>query len=59
MFRIQSAGTPAQANVGECADVVAGTGSTTTGQSGFSLNGTVSNGTTTLQNSWSMGRSIQ
>ena len=42
VFRIQSAGTPAQANVGECADVVAGTGSTTTGQSGFSLNGTVS-----------------
>ena len=49
VFRIQSAGTPAQANVGECADVVAGTGSTTTGQSGFSLNGTMSNGTATCK----------
>ena len=35
VFRIQSAGTPAQTNVGECADVVADAGSTTTGQSWF------------------------
>ena len=39
VYRVQSAGTPAQTNVGNCADVVAGAGSTTTGQSGFSLNG--------------------
>ena len=49
VFRIQSAGTPAQANIGECADVVAGTGSTTTGQSGFDLSGTMSNGTATCK----------
>ena len=49
VFRIQSAGTPAQTNVGNCADVVAGTGSTNTGQSGFSLNGTMSNGTATCK----------
>ena len=49
VYRIQSAGTPAQTNIGNCADVVAGTGSTTTGQSGFSLNGTMSNGTATCK----------
>lgn len=49
VFRIQSAGTPAQTNIGNCADVVAGSGSTTTGQSGFSLNGTMSNGTATCK----------
>ena len=42
VFRIQSAGTPAQTDVGSNADVVAGAGSTTTGQSGFDLNGTIS-----------------
>ena len=49
VFRIQSAGTPAQTDVGACADVVAGTGSTSTGQSGFNLNGTMSNGTATCK----------
>ena len=49
VFRIQSAGTPAQTDVGSNADVVAGTGSTTTGQSGFDLNGTMSNGTATCK----------
>ena len=49
VFRIQSAGTPAQTDVGACADVVAGTGSTSTGQSGFNLSGTMSNGTATCK----------
>ena len=49
VFRIQSAGTPAQTDVGSNADVVAGAGSTTTGQSGFDLNGTMSNGTATCK----------
>jgi len=41
VFKVQSAGSPAQTNIGNCADVVAGAGSTTTGQSGFELNGTM------------------
>ena len=41
VFKVQSAGTPAQANIGNCADVVAGAGSTITGQSGFETNGTM------------------
>ena len=49
VYRVQSAGTPAQTNVGNCADVVAGAGSTTTGQSGFSLNGTMGNSTATCK----------
>jgi len=49
VYRIQSAGTPAQTNIGNCADVVAGAGSTTTGQSGFSLNGTMAAGTATCK----------
>ncbi len=49
VFKIQSAGTPAQTNVGNCADVVAGAGSTTTGRSGFSLNGTMSNSAATCK----------
>ena len=49
VFRIQSAGTPAQTDVGSNADVVAGAGSTTTGQSGFDLSGTMSNGTATCK----------
>ena len=49
VYKIQSAGTPAQTNIGNCADVIAGSGSTTTGQSGFSLNGTMSNGTATCK----------
>jgi hypothetical protein len=49
VYRVQSAGTPAQTNVGNCADVVAGAGSTTTGQSGFSLNGTMGASTATCK----------
>jgi len=49
VYRIQSAGTPAQTNIGNCADVVAGAGSTSTGQSGFSLNGTMAAGTATCK----------
>tara|TARA_R100001015_G_C4603456_1_gene158413 strand:- start:693 stop:1247 length:555 start_codon:yes stop_codon:yes gene_type:complete len=49
VFRVQSAGTPAQTNIGNCADVVAGTGSTITGQSGFELSGTMANGTATCK----------
>ena len=41
VFKVQSAGTTAQTNIGNCADVVAGAGSTITGQSGFSTNGTM------------------
>ncbi len=43
IFKVQSAGTPAQTNIGNCADVVAGAGSTTTGQSGFEISGTMAN----------------
>ena len=49
VFRVQSAGTPAQTNIGNCADVVAGAGSTTTGQSGFEISGTMANGTATCK----------
>jgi hypothetical protein len=49
VYKVQSAGTPAQTNIGNCAEVVAGTGSTTTGQSGFEMNGTMSNGTASLK----------
>jgi len=49
VYKVQSAGTPAQTNIGNCADVVAGTGSTTTGQSGFESSGTMSNGTATCK----------
>ena len=49
VYRVQSAGTPAQTNVGNCADVVASAGSTTTGQSGFNLNGTMAAGTATCK----------
>ena len=45
VFRAQSAGTTAQANIGNNCDVVAGVGSTLTGQSGFELNGTMAAGT--------------
>tara|TARA_R100000935_G_scaffold21057_1_gene39444 strand:- start:740 stop:1294 length:555 start_codon:yes stop_codon:yes gene_type:complete len=41
VYKAQSAGTPAQTNIGNCADVVAGAGSTVTGQSGFELSGTM------------------
>ena len=49
VYKVQSAGTPAQTNVGNCADVVAGAGSTTTGISGFEISGTMSNGTATCK----------
>ena len=49
VYKVQSAGTPAQTNIGNCAEVVAGAGSTTTGQSGFEMNGTMSNGTASLK----------
>ena len=44
VFKVQSAGTPAQTNIGNNADVVAGAGSTTTGQSGFEISGTMAAG---------------
>ena len=43
VYKVQSAGTPAQTNIGNCADVVAGAGSTTTGISGFEISGTMAN----------------
>ena len=45
VFKAQSAGSPAQTNIGNCCDVVAGAGSTTTGLSGFELSGTMAAGT--------------
>ena len=44
IYKVQSDGSPAQTNVGNCADVVAGTGSTTTGQSAFELNSSMGTG---------------
>ena len=41
VFKVQSDGTTAQTNIGNCADVVAGAGSTITGQSGFEISGTM------------------
>ena len=41
VFKVQSAGSPAQTNIGNCADIVAGAGSTLTGQSGFEISGTM------------------
>ena len=49
VYKVQSAGTPAQTNIGNCADVVAGAGSTTTGISGFEISGTMANGTATCK----------
>ncbi len=49
VFKAQSAGTPAQTNIMNCCDLVAGAGSTSTGQSGFELSGTMSNGTATAK----------
>ena len=49
VFKCQSAGSPAQTNIGNCCDVVAGAGSTTTGQSGFELSGTMAAGTATCK----------
>ena len=49
VFKVQSAGTVAQTNVGNCADLVAGAGSTTVGQSGFEASGTMAAGTATVK----------
>ena len=49
LFKAQSAVTPAQTNIGNCADIVAGAGSTTTGQSGFEISGTMAAGTATCK----------
>ena len=49
IYKVQSAGSPAQTNIGNCADVVAGSGSTTTGQSGFEISGTMAAGTATCK----------
>jgi len=45
VFKVQSAGTPAQTNIGNNADVVAGAGSTISGHSGFEISGTMAAGT--------------
>ncbi len=44
VFKVQSAGSPAQTNIGNCAVIVAGAGSTTTGRSGFEISGTMAAG---------------
>ena len=49
VYKVQSAGTTAQTNIGNCADIVAGAGSTTTGQSGFEISGTMAAGTATCK----------
>ena len=49
VYKVMSDGSPAQTNIGNCADVVAGTGSTTTGQSGFEISATMANGTATAK----------
>lgn len=45
VFKVQSDGAPAVTNIGNCADVVAGAGSTLTGNSAFELNSTMGTGT--------------
>jgi len=49
VYKAQSAGTTAQTNIGNCADLVAGAGATLTGQSGFELSGTMDVGTATAK----------
>jgi len=49
VFKVQSAGSPAQTNIGNCADAVAGARSTTTGQSGFEISGTMAAGAATCK----------
>ena len=49
VYKVQSAGSPAQTNIGNCADVVAGAGSTNTGNSGFEISGTMASGTATCK----------
>ena len=49
VYKVQSSGSPAQTNIGNCADVVAGAGSTNTGNSGFEISGTMASGTATCK----------
>tara|TARA_R100001244_G_scaffold83270_1_gene64298 strand:- start:2245 stop:2796 length:552 start_codon:yes stop_codon:yes gene_type:complete len=49
VFKVQSAGTTAQTNIGNCADVVAGAGSAVSGHSGFEISGTMAAGTATCK----------
>ena len=49
VFKVQSDGSPAQTDIGSNAEVVAGTGSTTTGQSAFELNSSMAAGTRTCK----------
>jgi len=49
VFAIQSSGSADFADIGNLADIVAGAGSTTTGQSGFEINGTTGTGTAGLR----------
>ena len=49
VYKVQSAGSPAQTNIGNCADVVAGAGSTVSGRSGFEISGTMASGTATCK----------
>tara|TARA_R100001086_G_scaffold237383_1_gene161398 strand:- start:29 stop:580 length:552 start_codon:yes stop_codon:yes gene_type:complete len=49
VFKVQSDGSPAQTDIGSNAEVVAGTGSTTTGQSAFELNSSMASGTRTCK----------
>ena len=48
-YRIQSAGSADFADIGNLADLVAGSGSTTTGQSGHEISGTTGTGTATFR----------
>ena len=45
MYKVQSAGTTAQTNIGNCADIVVGSGSTITNQSAMEISGTMAAGT--------------
>tara|TARA_R100000152_G_C6776325_1_gene205359 strand:+ start:900 stop:1475 length:576 start_codon:yes stop_codon:yes gene_type:complete len=49
VFAIQSSGSADFADIGNLADIVAGTGSTTTGQSKFEINGTTGTGSANLR----------
>ena len=49
VFAIQSSGSTVFADLGNLGDIVAGAGSTTTGQSGFEINGTTGTGTAQLR----------
>ena len=49
VWAIQSSGSADFADIGNLADIVAGAGSTSTGQSGFEINGTTGTGTAQLR----------